>query len=74
VFAQRALRPEEFGLGSDNFELIQQTASEFRTRLKASIRELPCNTYMAGDKFLKRLANELRFDTLEQVATSESTR
>jgi len=75
LFAQRALRPDEFGLGSENSQLIQETTSEYRKRLKANIHELPSNEYIAGDKFLKGLANGARFDAVEkQVATSQSTR
>jgi hypothetical protein len=66
LFAQRALRPDEFGLGSENSQLIQETTSEYRKRLKARIRELPSNEYIAGDKFLKGLANVARSDTVEK--------
>lgn len=75
IFAERALRPDEFVLGSENSQLIQEMTSEYRKRLKTQIHELPSNQYIAGDKFLKGLANEARFDTVEkQVATSENTR
>jgi len=75
LFAQRARRPDEFGLGSENSQLIEETTSEYRKRLKSNIRALPSNQFIAGDKFLKRIANEARFDAAEElVVTSESTR
>lgn len=59
LFIERALRP---GQGSETGLKIQQATNEFHKRLKAMIRELPANDYIAGDKFLKKISYEIRSD------------
>jgi hypothetical protein len=59
LFIERALGP---GQGSETGLQIQQVTNEFHKRLKAMIRELPTKDYIAGDKFLKKISYEIRYD------------
>jgi len=59
LFIERALRP---GQGSETYLQIQQVTNEFHKRLKAMIRELPAKDFIAGDKFLKKISYEIRYD------------
>jgi hypothetical protein len=36
--------------------------NEFHKRLKAMIRELPAKDFIAGDKFLKKISYDIRYD------------
>jgi hypothetical protein len=59
LFIERALRP---GQGSETSLQIQQVTNEFHKRLKAKIRELPAKDFIAGDKFLKKISYDIRYD------------
>ena len=59
LFIERALRPDK---GSETGLQIQQLTTEFHKRLKAMIRELPAKDFIAGDKFLKKISYDIRYD------------
>jgi hypothetical protein len=74
LFALRAARPYATGKESENCRQIQEAVDEFRGLLKAKIRELSADEFIAGDKFLKSLAFEARFQVIaDSVASSETS-
>jgi hypothetical protein len=74
LFALRAARPYDTGKDTENCRQIQEAVDEFRGRLKAKIRELPAGEFIAGDKFLKSMAYEARFEVFaNSVASAESS-
>jgi hypothetical protein len=72
LFAERALRPYEAGLGSPNYHQIEHLTREFRQRLQAKVHKLSADDFINGNKFLKSLAYEARFGLDSE--TAESTR
>lgn len=73
LFAERALHPYNAGQGSPNCQQIQHVTDEFRHRLQAMIHELTADEFIAGNKFLKSLTCEARFDSVSKPAEASKS-
>ncbi|HUY33828.1 MAG TPA: hypothetical protein VMV69_13850 [Pirellulales bacterium] len=62
LFAERALHPYDAGLGSANYRQIRHLTDKIRDRLKSSIGQITPDEFIVGNRFLKSLSYEARFE------------
>ncbi len=73
LFAERAMYPYDAGRGSANRREVEHLTHQFRNRLRAMIHKLTGNEFVTGNKFLKSLAYEARFDAGSEPAETNTT-
>lgn len=68
LFAERAARPYNTGLGTQNYREIRRVTDDLHDTLRGVLDEITADEFIAGNKFINSLAYEGRFEPDTNVA------